>query len=201
MTSAVDIGSPSGDTGPRPSFVTGAGSQPLKGRILGHLALAQALSGDLAAACASAARATDAAGGAKEPDGLAAAELALAWVCLLRADDRGAERHADAAAALGPCSSAVPVLALVRGEVSRLRAAPSAAPSPHRAMLLAIDPLTARELEVLHHLDALLPTEEIAGAMYVSVNTVKTHVRAILRKLSVERRYDAVRRARQIGLL
>jgi LuxR family maltose regulon positive regulatory protein len=37
--------------------------------------------------------------------------------------------------------------------------------------------------------------------MYISVNTVKTHVRAILRKLSAERRYDAVRRAREIGLL
>ena len=31
---------------------------------------------------------------------------------------------------------------------------------------------------------AMLPTEEIAATMYVSVNTVKTHVRSILRKLS-----------------
>lgn len=201
MTAAVDVRPPSHDAGPPPSFVAGTESRPLKGRMLGHLALAQALLGDLAAACASAARATDAACEAREPDGLAAAELALAWVCLQRADDRGAERHADAATTLGPCASAAPVLVLVRGELSRLRATASAVPSPHRLTPLLVDPLTARELEVLHHLDALLHTEEIASTMYISVNTVKTHVRAILRKLSVERRYDAVRRARQIGLL
>ena len=37
--------------------------------------------------------------------------------------------------------------------------------------------------------------------MFLSVNTVKTHVRAILRKLSAERRHEAVRRARELGLL
>jgi LuxR family transcriptional regulator, maltose regulon positive regulatory protein len=66
---------------------------------------------------------------------------------------------------------------------------------------LLIQPLTEREREVLGYLDALLPTEEIAGRMFVSVNTVKTHVRAILRKLSAERRNQAVRRARDLGLL
>jgi LuxR family maltose regulon positive regulatory protein len=54
---------------------------------------------------------------------------------------------------------------------------------------------------VLGYLDALLPTEEIAAKMFVSVNTVKTHVRAILRKLSAERRNEAVRRARDLGLV
>jgi LuxR family maltose regulon positive regulatory protein len=37
--------------------------------------------------------------------------------------------------------------------------------------------------------------------MFVSVNTVKTHIRSILRKLSVNRRNDAIRRARELGLL
>jgi LuxR family maltose regulon positive regulatory protein len=64
-----------------------------------------------------------------------------------------------------------------------------------------IQPLTDREREVLGYLDALLPTDEIAARMFVSVNTVKTHVRAILRKLSAERRNEAVRRARELGLL
>jgi LuxR family maltose regulon positive regulatory protein len=64
-----------------------------------------------------------------------------------------------------------------------------------------IQPLTEREREVLGYLDALLPTDEIAARMFVSVNTVKTHVRAILRKLSAERRNEAVRRARELGLL
>jgi LuxR family maltose regulon positive regulatory protein len=66
---------------------------------------------------------------------------------------------------------------------------------------LVIQPLTERESEVLVHLDAHLRTEEIAAEMFVSVNTVKTHIRAILRKLSTERRTDAIRRARDLGLI
>jgi LuxR family maltose regulon positive regulatory protein len=50
-------------------------------------------------------------------------------------------------------------------------------------------------------MSALLSTEEIAGRMFVPVNTVKTHIRAILRKLAAERRNHAVRRARDLGLL
>jgi LuxR family transcriptional regulator, maltose regulon positive regulatory protein len=61
--------------------------------------------------------------------------------------------------------------------------------------------LTAKELEVLGHLAELLTTEEIAASMYVSVNTIRTHVRSILRKLSVSRRNEAVRRARELSLL
>ena len=61
--------------------------------------------------------------------------------------------------------------------------------------------LSEKELEVLRHLSALLTTEEIAAAMFISVNTVKTHVRAILRKLSVSRRNEAVRRARELSIV
>ena len=61
--------------------------------------------------------------------------------------------------------------------------------------------LSDKELEVLRHLSDLLTTEEIAAAMFISVNTVKTHIRAILRKLSVSRRNDAVRRARQLSIV
>ena len=63
---------------------------------------------------------------------------------------------------------------------------------------LVIRPLTAKELEVLRPLDEMLSTEEIAEAMFVSVNTVRTHVRSILRKLDVSRRNAAVRRAREL---
>ena len=69
------------------------------------------------------------------------------------------------------------------------------------APAVLVQPLTDREREVLGHLDALLPTRQIAAEMFVSVNTVKTHVRAILRKLSAKRRHEAVRRARELGLL
>jgi LuxR family maltose regulon positive regulatory protein len=56
-------------------------------------------------------------------------------------------------------------------------------------------------MEVLGGMAAMLPTEEIAASMYVSVNTVKTHVRSILRKLCASRRNEAVRRARALGLI
>jgi LuxR family maltose regulon positive regulatory protein len=61
--------------------------------------------------------------------------------------------------------------------------------------------LTEKEREVLRHLSKLLTTEEIAGAMTVSTNTVRTHVRNILRKLGVSRRNQAIRRARELRIL
>ena len=64
-----------------------------------------------------------------------------------------------------------------------------------------VEPLTGKEQEVLGLLAELLTTEEIAAAMFVSVNTVRTHVRTILRKLAVTRRHEAERRAWQLGLL
>jgi LuxR family maltose regulon positive regulatory protein len=64
-----------------------------------------------------------------------------------------------------------------------------------------VNPLTKKEFEVLGHLAELLTTEEIADTMYVSVNTVRSHVRNILRKLGVARRNEAVRRAWELQLL
>ena len=63
------------------------------------------------------------------------------------------------------------------------------------------NPLTAKEQEVLGYLADLLTTEEIARTMFVSVNTVRSHVRSILRKLGVSRRNEAVRRAWEMKLL
>jgi LuxR family maltose regulon positive regulatory protein len=64
-----------------------------------------------------------------------------------------------------------------------------------------VEKLTEKELEVLGHLSDLLTTEEIAAAMFISVNTVRTHVRHVLRKLAATRRNEAVRRARHLRLL
>ena len=73
---------------------------------------------------------------------------------------------------------------------------------PAQAAALRIDQaLSDKELEVLRHLSALLTTEEIAATMFISVNTVKTHIRGILRKLSVTRRNEAVRRARELNIV
>jgi LuxR family maltose regulon positive regulatory protein len=62
-------------------------------------------------------------------------------------------------------------------------------------------PLTPKESEVLGYLAELLTTEEIAATMYVSVNTIRSHVRSILRKLGASRRNEAVRLAWEIRLL
>jgi LuxR family maltose regulon positive regulatory protein len=62
-------------------------------------------------------------------------------------------------------------------------------------------PLSEKEKVVLRYLPTLLSNEEIAGEMFVSVNTVKTHLKSIYRKLAVSQRRDAVRRARELRLL
>ncbi|GAB3072925.1 LuxR family transcriptional regulator [Intrasporangium mesophilum] len=64
-----------------------------------------------------------------------------------------------------------------------------------------VEDLSERELEVLRHLSDLLTTEEIAAEMFISANTVRTHIRRILGKLSVSRRHEAVRRARELDLV
>jgi LuxR family maltose regulon positive regulatory protein len=63
------------------------------------------------------------------------------------------------------------------------------------------DRLSDRELAVLSYLPTMLTTAEIAAELYVSVNTVKTHLKSIYRKLDVARRRDAVHRARALHLL
>lgn len=60
--------------------------------------------------------------------------------------------------------------------------------------------LTPKELEVLRLLATRLSRREIGERLYVSLNTVKTHQRAIYRKLCVEHRSAAVRRAHELGL-
>ena len=61
--------------------------------------------------------------------------------------------------------------------------------------------LTPKELEVLRLLATRLSRREIGARLYVSLNTVKTHQRAVYRKLRVEHRSAAVSRARELGLL
>jgi LuxR family maltose regulon positive regulatory protein len=63
------------------------------------------------------------------------------------------------------------------------------------------EPLTSRELVVLRYLQSMMSTAEIAEVLYLSVNTVKTHLKSIYRKLGTGRRRDAVERARELQLL
>ena len=62
-------------------------------------------------------------------------------------------------------------------------------------------PLTAAERRVLALLPTRLTQNDIAGRLRLSPNTVKTHLRSIYRKLEVPTRAEAVRRAREIGIL
>jgi LuxR family maltose regulon positive regulatory protein len=63
------------------------------------------------------------------------------------------------------------------------------------------EPLTESEARVLRYLPTNLSKREIADELYVSVNTVKTHVKHVYAKLDVQTRREAVERARGIGLL
>ena len=61
--------------------------------------------------------------------------------------------------------------------------------------------LTAAERRILELLPTRLTVSQIAGRLYVSRNTVKTHLRTLYRKLEAGSRGDAVSRARELGLL
>jgi LuxR family maltose regulon positive regulatory protein len=90
-----------------------------------------------------------------------------------------------------------PYLMHLISEAARL--APAAAPVvPTSAML---EPLTEREREVLGFLPSHLNQHQIAMVMYVSLNTVKSHLKAIYRKIGAASRDEAVTIARGHGLL
>jgi LuxR family maltose regulon positive regulatory protein len=109
---------------------------------------------------------------------------------LVAGNAAGPEPHpfaASAAAALAGLRRAYP-------DIGRHRD-PGFGPDDPRA------PLTARELEVLEQLSFGGGNADLARALFVSENTVKTHLASIYRKLEVDRRVDALRVARAHGLL
>ena len=62
-------------------------------------------------------------------------------------------------------------------------------------------PLTESETRVLRYLPTNLSAPEIAGELYLSLNTIRTHMRHLYSKLAVHTRAEAVERARALGLL
>ena len=66
---------------------------------------------------------------------------------------------------------------------------------------LLVDPLSDRELEVLHLMAQDLSYKEMANQIMVSLNTVRTHVKNIYSKLMVHKRSQAVAKARELNLL
>ena len=63
------------------------------------------------------------------------------------------------------------------------------------------EPLSRAETRVLRYLPTNLTVPEIAGQLYLSANTVRTHMRHLYDKLGAHRRHEAVDRARALGLL
>jgi LuxR family transcriptional regulator, maltose regulon positive regulatory protein len=78
---------------------------------------------------------------------------------------------------------------------------PAARPAPPGEPTRPVELLTKGETRVLRYLSSHLSAREIAGELYVSTNTVKTHQRHLYRKLDARNRTQAVERARALGLL
>jgi LuxR family maltose regulon positive regulatory protein len=82
------------------------------------------------------------------------------------------------------------------------RTPPEVAAEPSLATFRYLpEPLTQRELTILRFLGTSMSTTEIADELRLSVNTVKTHLANIYRKLAVSRRREAVLRARELELI
>lgn len=89
-------------------------------------------------------------------------------------------------------------LSAARREISR-----PALPKSHdkyRATHL-LDPLSDRELQVLQLLESSLSSVEISRELYLSTNTVRTHIRNIYSKLDVHGRLEAIQKAKDTGLI
>jgi LuxR family maltose regulon positive regulatory protein len=82
---------------------------------------------------------------------------------------------------------------LLREETSHRQSTSSARP--------LVEPLSQRELEVLHLIAQGCSNQEISERLFVALDTVKGHNRKVFSKLQVQRRTEAVARARELGLL
>jgi LuxR family maltose regulon positive regulatory protein len=142
------------------------------------------------------ARAADAAGDT------ATARKLLARALLDARRERLRRPFLDAGAWIRPLMATGPLHDLAAGWLTpaqSLRGEPTG-PQPPPAPLVAVE-LSAREQDVLERLARMMSTEEIAAELCLSVNTVKTHLKSIYRKLAVNRRGEAVRRARGLRML
>jgi LuxR family transcriptional regulator, maltose regulon positive regulatory protein len=89
----------------------------------------------------------------------------------------------------------------------RTPTAPAAGPPEHLPEPLGQvpehlpEPLSQAEARVLRFLQTSLSAPEIARELYVSVNTIRTHMRHLYDKLGAHRRLEAIDRARALGLL
>jgi DNA-binding CsgD family transcriptional regulator len=78
---------------------------------------------------------------------------------------------------------------------------PAAGPFVRNAAKVSELAITPRELEILEHIAGGMSTREIAAALFVSENTVKTHASRLFAKMSVNRRTQAVQVGKRLGLI
>jgi DNA-binding CsgD family transcriptional regulator len=125
---------------------------------------------------------------------LAAGTVALQWL-----DYQRLARMLQGDLYLLHVPAAFPVLGIVL--CLGLFAAPAPTPFDGNPRAQAALGLSERELQVLHELAAGRSNKEIAARLHVSPNTVKTHVARLFEKLDARRRTEAIRRARELGIV
>jgi LuxR family maltose regulon positive regulatory protein len=91
------------------------------------------------------------------------------------------------------------LLAAFESETQKIADKSYQSPAPANQSL--IEPLSPRELEVLHLIAQGLSNREISRQLFLALSTIKGHNRIIFDKLQVQRRTEAVARARELGLL
>jgi LuxR family maltose regulon positive regulatory protein len=131
------------------------------------------------------------------------AHLVQAHVALLRHDTATAQDRIqearEAAEQEGlrqPFTEAGPWLRQVTGDPGPWDRSPHMIDGP-----VIVESLSERERQVLSLVARMMSAAEIAGELHLSVNTVKTHLRSIYRKLGVSRRREAVERAMELRLM
>jgi LuxR family maltose regulon positive regulatory protein len=199
-----------GDPAPARAALAGAGDGALWCSLAAHVCLADGDARGAAAAVAPALAGTAFAFHTNQE----IEALLLDAVARTRLGDPGAaERSVERALDLAEPQGHVWIWLTVPGARERLAAHPSHR-TAHTAHLAALrdhlagvepralpEPLNERELTMLGFLPTTLSAAEIGAELFLSVNTVKTHMRKLYFKLDVHTRADAVQRGRALGLL
>ncbi len=122
--------------------------------------------------------------------------IAAALAALLKHDRLSAAQRTHVEKILAALAGPRPQLD-TRGE----QFAPPGPAAQAGSVMALIEPLTDRELDVLRLMVEGLKYEEIAGRLFISVNTVRSHVKVIYGKLAVKNCTQAIERARRLQLL